>query len=100
MKVKFLKSGCSFGYGYLAGAEADMPASDAAKLIDLQICAVAVETTNGCELPADIPCFDELEKLGIKSIDDLAKITDLTKLKDIGSAKAKLITEYISNINQ
>ena len=100
MKVNFLKSGCSFGYGYLAGAEADLPSADAAKLIDLQICAVAVEKTDGCELPPDMPCFAELEQLGIKSIDDLAKIEDLTKLKGIGSAKAKVITEYISNINK
>lgn len=100
MKVKFLKSPTAYGYGYFAGDTADIPNKDAVKLTSLKVCAILEDTPDNCELPTDIPMRDALETAGIKSLDDLLKITDLTTIKGIGAKTAPQIAEYLKKYNQ
>ena len=101
MKVKFLKNGPGFGFGYMAGQSADIPAKKAAELIKLKVVAAAEDGAKGsaCELPDVIPHRDELEKAGINSLDDLAKYADDYKaIHGIGEAKATDIADFIKSL--
>lgn len=96
MKVKFLKNGPGFGFGYMAGQSADIDAKKAAELIKLKVVVAAEGDEGNCELPEGIPHRDELEKAGINSLDELAKYAnDYTAIAGIGKAKATDIDDYI-----
>ena len=96
MKVKFLKNGPGFGFGYMAGATADIDAKKAAELIKLKVVAAAEDGAGSCELPEQIPHRSELEKAGINSLDDLAKYAeDYTAITGVGKSKATDIEDFI-----
>ena len=96
MKVLFIKSGAGHGYGYFAGAVADLPDETAATLIAAGVCAVDETGPVGCALPLDIPHRDKLEIAGIIGIEELTG--DLTAIKGIGEKSAKEITAYLAKV--
>lgn len=97
MKVKFLKNGPGFGFSYFAGEEANIPDEKATELLKLKVVSIAEDGASGCELPADIPHREELDKAGINSLEDLKEYeADYTKIKGIGEAKSKDIVEFLA----
>lgn len=98
MKIKFKKS--APGFAYFAGDVADVNPEAAAKLVDDGFAIIVPETEgDDNELPEDLPGRLILFKEGIKTLDDVKKITDsLTEIKGIGKKLAGDIVAYIDNI--
>lgn len=76
--------------GYHAGQVCNVPPALAKKFIEQGDARLATES-----LPGDIPGRDILIREGIESVDALAEIADLTKVKGIGKATAEQITEWL-----
>jgi len=98
MKIVFKKS--APGFAYFERDKADLPAEVAAKLVDDGFAIIVPETEgDDNELPEDLPGRLILFKEGIKTLDDVKKITDsLTEIKGIGKKLASEIVAYIGNL--
>jgi hypothetical protein len=94
MKIQFIKSATGIGYGYLEGAEVDCLDAFGKEMIDLGYAKMM--TTNPDALPLDLPGRDALLKAGIKTIDEIKAIGDLTEIEGIGKATAEKIGVYIN----
>jgi hypothetical protein len=98
MKIKFKKP--AQGFAYFEGDVADISPEAAAKLVDDGFAIIVPETEgDDNELPEDLPGRLILFKEGIKTLDDVRKITEsLTEIKGIGKKLAAEIVAYIGNL--
>ena len=98
MKIKFKKP--AQGFAYFEGDVADLAPEVAAKLVDDGFAIIVPETEgDDNELPEDLPGRLILFKEGIKTLDDVRKITEsLTEIKGIGKKLAAEIVAYIGNL--
>lgn len=96
MKIKFKKP--APGYAYFENDSADLTPEQSSWLVS-EGYAILIPKTEGDdnELPDDLPGRTILYNSGIKTIEDVQKITgSLTELKGVGKKLAAEIIAYIS----
>ena len=93
--IKFTKSPTGeFSLGYFPGEMASLEDALATQLMEDGFAApVEEEDTN--QLPADLPARQSVFDFGIKTLEDLKKITDFTEIPGVGKATAEKIIDYL-----
>jgi hypothetical protein len=97
MTIKFVKSTCGIGYGYLPGATLDCSEEFASEMINL---GFAEAEKKGAKitsaLPGDLPGREAFEAAGILTLDAVKEVGNYTEIKGIGKATAENIEKYFS----
>ena len=97
IKVIFLKNAIGVGLAYFKDDVAFLnpPAYD--DLFDMgYVEKYDGDVPNDGSLPFDIPGIQKLIKAGFESLDEIAKVEDLTIIQGIGKVLSKQIIEYIN----
>ena len=95
-KVKFRIAGGPAGLAYHAGEEAEFEDLQADELIRQGYCCLP-EKDEQVEnmLPEDLPAREVLFAAGVKTLDELSGIDDLTSLEGVGKKTAEKIENYL-----
>lgn len=94
MKIKFTRSTCGIGYGYMEGCILDTTKAQALEFVELGFATILEETKEG--LPVDIPGRAALIEAGIMEVKDIPlEIEQLVEIDGIGDATANKIIDYL-----
>lgn len=96
VKVRFIRSACGHGYGYIAGQELETNKAFGKELVELGLAIELEENTSN--LPEDLPMRDVLIECGITdmaALEAIATQEGLVALNGIGKKSAENILKYL-----